>query len=111
MEFERIAQLVVRGLDAVEDHVHDAEQVAERLELDAVEGAVVQAVEVIAAEVAGLRLNVGGGLGMKAGAAEARIVDTVAKPGPRDLHHGADDVPRAVEFARIPGGVGGDLLE
>ena len=101
MELKRVAEFESGGLDPVEDHVHGAEQVAEGLELDAVEGGVLELLEVFAAHPGGGFLDVVGGLGAEAGAAEAGVVDAVGETGADDVDHGADDVAGGVEFSGV----------
>jgi len=110
VKLQRVGQFQVGSLDAVQDHVHGAQQVGKRLDFDAVEGVALKFVKLLAAEV-GAFTDIVGGLTKETRRAETWVVNPVACLGLDHLDHGADDVPLCVELARVSGGVGGHALE
>jgi hypothetical protein len=100
---ERVGVADAGRLDPVQDHVHDAEDVGERLLLLPVEGPALERVpfrggEVVAAQVLP-------GLAEEARRAAGAVVDRLADLRIDDLDHGADERPGRVVFAAVPAGV------
>ena len=110
VNLQGVGQLQVGPLDPVQDHVHGAQQVGERLVLQAKEGVFLEIVELLAAERSVIANEVCG-LAQKSGRAKAGVVNPVARLGLHDLDHGADDVALGVELAGVAGRIGRDALE
>ena len=100
---ERVGVDDVGRFDAVQDHVHDRDDVGERLLLLAVEGALLQRFQV--GRLAGLGAQVVVGLAQKAGRAAGAVVDALADPRGQHLDHGADERARRVVLAAVAPGV------
>ena len=100
---QRVGVDDVRRLDAMQDHVHDRDDVGEALLLLAVEGARLQRLEVVG--LGGLGAQVVEGLAQEAGRAAGAVVDALADLGLDHLDHGADQRARRVVLAAVAPGV------
>ena len=101
---ERVGVDYVRRLDAVQDHVHDGDDVGERLLFLADESRFLQRPHVSCLEVAILR-EVLKRLAQEAGRPDGAVVDALADLGLHDLHHRTDEWTRGVVLAAVPPGV------
>src|ERR1700730_16741510 len=80
----------VGRLDAMQDHVHDRDDIGERLLFLAVEGARLESAETLGGE-AGLGLHEIERLAQEARRADGSIVNALADFGLLHLYHGADE--------------------
>ena len=101
---QRVGVDDVRGLDAVQDQVHDRNHVGQRLLLLAVEGALLQCLEVARRQV-GLGLEVIEGFAQEARRPAGAVVDALADRGLDDLDHRADQRARGVILAAVAPGI------
>jgi hypothetical protein len=101
---ERVGVDDVGRLDAVQNHVHDRDDVGERLLLLAVEGAFLENLVVFGGE-AGLRFHIVERLAQEAGRADGVIGDLFADPGFDHLDDGANERARGIILAAVAAGV------
>lgn len=94
----------VRRLDAVQDHVHDRDDIGERLLFLAVKGAGLQRRQVCGGQGAPCS-QVVERLAQKARRAAGAVIDALADMGPGDRDDGADQWARGVVFAAVAPGV------
>jgi len=96
---------------AVEEHIHAADAEHGAIEIEAVEGLLVEvALEGGVVEEAGVAVaEVLPGGDEEAGGAAGGVADDIARLGSSELDHEADDVAGGAELAILPGG--GDLPE
>ena len=80
VNLQSVGQLQVGAFDAVQDHVHGAQKIGQRLDLHAVKRVLLEVVELLAAEVS-MPANIIRGFAQKTGRAETGIVDPVARFG------------------------------
>ncbi len=93
----------VGGLDTVQDHVHDRDDVGEGFLLLAIEGAGLQGFELTGGEFFLPQIVVG--LTQKARRPDCAVVDALTEFGLGHLDHGADQWARGVVFAAVAPGV------
>ena len=93
----------VRGLDPVQDHVHDPDDIGEALFLLPVEGFGLQGLEVRGRQIVGAHVVVS--FAEEARRADRAIIDRLADPGIGDADHGADQRAGRVVFATVAPGV------
>ena len=91
-------------LDAVQDHVHDRDDVGQRFLFLAVEGALLQRLD-IAGGKAGPGLEVIERLAQKARRATGAVVNALADCWLHHLHHGANQRPRGVVLTAVAPGI------
>jgi hypothetical protein len=101
---ERVGVQDVRRLNAVQDHVHDRDNVSERLLFLAVERAVLERGEAFGGELA-LRLEVLERLAQEARRTDRAVINALADLGLDRLDDGADERARGVILAAVPAGV------
>jgi hypothetical protein len=94
----------VGRLDAMQDHVHDGDDVGERLLFLAVKGALLQRLYVFGGQVR-LGLEVLEGFAQEPGGADRSVVDALADAGLDHVDDGADERTRGVVLAAIAPGV------
>ena len=94
----------VRGFDAMQDHVHDRDDVGERLLLLAVEGTFLKGAEVRGGQ-SRLGHHVVIALAEEARRTAGTVVEPLANPWPQHLHHGANQRTRGVVLAAVAAGV------
>ena len=92
------------GLDAAQDHVHDPDDIGQRLLLLGVEGAGLQRFEVGRGQ-AWSAAQVVEGLAQKAGRAAGAVIDALANLRIDHLDHGADQRARPVVLTAVAPGV------
>ena len=102
---ERVGVDDVRRLDAVQDHVHDRDDVGERLLLLAVEGARLERLEVLAWSGLACAFMIIERLAQEARRADRAVVDALADLRLDHLDHGADERARRVVLAAVAPGV------
>jgi hypothetical protein len=91
-------------LDAVQDHVHDGDDVGEGFLLLAVEGAFLERLYVLRGQVL-LFVEVFIRLAQESRGADRAIVDALADAGLHDLDDGADERAGSVILAAVASGV------
>src|ERR1019366_1043596 len=101
---ERIGVDDVGRIDAMQDHVHDGDDVGQRLLLLAVKSAGLERAEFPGSE-RGLGLHEIERLAQEARRTHGAIVDAFADLGPHHAHHGADERARSVILAAVAAGV------
>ncbi len=94
----------VGRLYAMKDHVHDGDDIGQRLLLLAVKGARLQCFEIAGGQT-GKALHVVEGFTQEARRAAGSIVDAFANLGFYHLNHGADQRARSVIFTAVASGV------
>jgi hypothetical protein len=102
---QRVRVEDVRRLDAVQDHVHDRDDVGERLLFLAVERALLQRRSCAVVRLGPARLQVVVRLAQEAGGADGAVVDALADLRLHDLHDGANQRARRVVLAAVAPGV------
>ena len=95
----------VGGFDAMQDHVHDADDVGEGLLFLAVEGAGLEEAILRDGAVGIGFLEVVERLAVEARRAERAVVDALAKFWLHDLHNGADEGADGVMLAAVAPGI------
>lgn len=96
---ERVGVDKVRGLDPVQDHVHDPDDVGEALLLLSVEGFGLQGLELGRGQIVGAHVVVG--FAEEARRADSAVINRLADFGVGDLNHGADERTWRVIFAPV----------
>ena len=94
----------VRGLDAVQDQVHDRNDIGQRLLLLAVEGLFLKRLDVPGSEFA-TGLQIVEGLAEKAPRATGTVIDGLADLRSNHLDHGTDERARGVILAAVAAGI------
>ncbi len=94
----------VRRFDAVQDHVHDRDDVGQRLLLLAEERTLLERLEIRGRQLL-LRFEVIKRLAQEAGRTAGPVVNPLADLRLDDLHHGANQRARRVILAPVAAGV------
>ena len=106
---EVLAQCVdmhnIRRVDAVQNQIHDPDDVGQRFFLFAKEGVLMESCELRGREFLGAVAEVDVGLTQEPGRPARRVINRFAKRGVDDLHHGADKRPGGVVLAAVAPGV------
>ena len=95
----------IGGLDAVQDHVHDRDDVGETLLFLPVEGALLQGAVLRGGAFGILAAEVIEGFAEEAGRADGGVADRLTEPWSGDGDDGADERARRVILAAIAPGV------